>query len=66
MKLEGKTVLITGAARGLGKAFAKAILEKGARVGGNVSFKIYLQLSIPGLNIHVFFSHLAIPRRCQM
>jgi len=32
MKLEGKTALITGAARGLGKSFAEAYLAEGARV----------------------------------
>lgn len=32
MLLEGKRVLITGAARGLGEAFARAALEAGARV----------------------------------
>ena len=32
MKLSGKTALITGAARGIGMAFAKAYIAEGARV----------------------------------
>ncbi|WP_421749040.1 L-iditol 2-dehydrogenase [Cognatishimia sp.] len=32
MRLEGKTALITGAARGIGRAFAEAYIREGARV----------------------------------
>lgn len=32
MRLEGKTALITGAARGIGRAFAQAYIREGARV----------------------------------
>ena len=32
MKLEGKTAVITGGARGLGKGFAEHILENGGKV----------------------------------
>ena len=33
-RLEGKTALLTGAARGIGLAFAEAYLRAGARVAG--------------------------------
>ena len=32
MRLQGKTALITGAARGIGEAFARAYIAEGARV----------------------------------
>ena len=32
MRLEGKSALITGAARGIGRAFAEAYIKEGARV----------------------------------
>ena len=32
MQLQGKTALITGSARGIGRAFAQAYLREGARV----------------------------------
>ena len=32
MRLQGKTALITGAARGIGRAFAEAYIREGARV----------------------------------
>ena len=32
MKLEGKTALVTGASRGIGKAIAKALAAEGAMV----------------------------------
>ena len=32
MRLAGKTALITGAARGIGRAFAMAYIREGARV----------------------------------
>ncbi|GEM_PF-2798209 len=34
MKLKDKTVIVTGASRGLGEACSKALVQKGARVFG--------------------------------
>ena len=38
MKLTGKVVMVTGAAKGLGKAYAEAALARGAKVGPEAKF----------------------------
>ena len=43
MHLKDKVVVITGAARGIGKAFAVAVLEKGAKVC-NTSCHIFVSM----------------------
>ena len=36
MKLDGKVVLITGAARGLGRGYAEGVLDRGAKVSNSL------------------------------
>ena len=51
MQLKDKVVVITGAARGIGKAFAVAVLEKGAKV--RISWNL---IGLLGMNFHVICS----------
>ena len=41
MRLEGKSALITGAARGIGRAFAEAYVREGATVAiGDINWRL--------------------------
>ena len=40
MKVDGKVAIITGAARGIGRAQAEAILAKGGKVGISVKIAV--------------------------
>ena len=59
MHLEDKVVVITGATRGIGKAFAVDILEKGAKVCICYAFVIYL-FDIILLDIVTQFKYISI------
>ena len=47
MKLEKRIVMVTGGARGLGKAYAEAVLERGAMVSGfrQIDILLYVETS---------------------
>ena len=58
MKLQGKSALITGAARGIGRAFAEAYLREGARVAiGDINLgaaeKTALELGSAAFAVHL-------------
>ena len=54
MKIDGKVAIITGAARGIGRAHAEAILAKGGKVG--IWVKVAVQHLPSFLHKHIKYS----------
>ena len=69
INLKGKTALVTGAGKGLGKACAIALAEAGLRKGNRPAFKLwmvatlslgYIFVFLQGLEYYEAYSHLSL------